>query len=94
MLFQEGGEELTGVEGTELGRKGLKAAIEKGTINLIVPNLTFLDCVNLLSIGEDALNQYLLHRVCDTYGRHRKWQRLLRPLSSFFLLKFLIFSYL
>ena len=66
MLFQEGGEELTGVEGTELGRKGLKAAVEKGTINLIVPNLTFLNCVNLLSIGEDALNQYLLHRECVT----------------------------
>ena len=46
---------MTGVERTELGRKGFKAAIEKGTINLIVPNLTFLNCVNLLSIGEDAL---------------------------------------
>ena len=66
MLFQEGGEELTGVEGTELGRKGFKAAVEKGTINLIVPNLAFLNCVNLLSIGEDALNQYLLHRECVT----------------------------
>ena len=66
MLFQEGGEELTGVEGTELGRKGFKAAVEKSPINLIVPNLTFLNCVNLLSIGEDALNQYLLHRECVT----------------------------
>ena len=57
---------MTGVERTELGRKGFKDAIEKGTINLIVPNLTFLNCVNLLSIGEDALNQYLLHRECVT----------------------------
>ena len=66
MLFQEGGEELSGVEGMDLWRKVLKTAIEKGTINLIVPNLTFLNCVNLLSIGEDALNQYLLHRECVT----------------------------
>ena len=57
---------MTGVKGTEFGRKGLKTAIEKGTINLIVPNLAFLNCVNLLSIGEDALNQYLLHRECVT----------------------------